>query len=31
MVREDMEVGVVGEDVVNRGVWREKMRCCDPE
>ena len=31
-VRENMEsVGVVEEDVVNRGVWRKKMRCGDPE
>ena len=32
MVWEDMEsVGVVEEDVVNRGVWRKKTRCGDPE
>ena len=32
VVREDMEsVGVVEEDVVNRGVWRKKTRCGDPE
>ena len=32
MVREDMEsVGVVEEDVVNRGVWRKKTHCGDPE
>ena len=32
VVREDMEsVGVVEEDVVNRGVWRKKMRCGDPK
>ena len=32
VVREDMEsVGVVEEDVVNRGVWRKKMSCGDPE
>ena len=32
VVREDMEsVGVVEEDVVNRGVWRKKTRCDDPE
>ena len=32
VVREDMErVGVVEEDVANRGVWRKKTRCGDPE
>ena len=31
MVREDIEsVGVVEEDVVNRGVWRKKTRCWRP-
>ena len=31
MVREDMKsVGVVKEDVVNRGVWRKKTRCTTP-
>ena len=32
VVREDMEsMGVVEGDVVNRGVWRKKTRCGNPE